>query len=256
MIPPSASHQRPWSFSRLKAARSSSAPETRAQAARRPTKTNTVRPGMAMARIPATMPAMPSNVRNPQRSFVLAARTAATIANMPSVIRKTANRPTSDNSVGPGKRNAIKPMMSPKTPSAATTVQLRARVELRLRSRSGGDPKIDIVRFLSSNNSVAPSAWPRPAAMTLFRSLDIGFHRRAGANEVAVSINIVHTVDRRPVFIDPESAGRKAGGLARIGSVPFADEVFDGVRGVLQRIVLFVHAPFRDGPRLLANGEH
>jgi DNA invertase Pin-like site-specific DNA recombinase len=72
--------------------------------------------GKAMATIPATMPAMPSNVRNPQRSFLLAARTAATIANMPSIIRKTANRPTSDNSVGPGKRNAIKPMMSPKTP--------------------------------------------------------------------------------------------------------------------------------------------
>jgi Putative transposase of IS4/5 family (DUF4096) len=55
---------------------------------------------------------------------------------------------------------------------------------------------------------------------------------------------------------DPEGAGRKAGGLARIGPVPFADEVFDGVRRVLQRIVLFVHAPFRDGPRLLANGDH
>src|SRR5580704_515412 len=92
--------------------------------------------------------------------------------------------------------------------------------------------------------------------MTLFHRLDIGFHRRAGANEVAVSINIVHAVDRRPVFIDPEGAGRKAGGLARIGPVPFADEVFDGVWGVLRRIVLFVHAPLRDGPRLLANGEH
>jgi len=49
--------------------------------------------------------------------------------------------------------------------------------------------------------------------MTLFRRLDIGLHRRASANEVAVSINIVHAVDRRPVFIDPEGAGRKAGGL-------------------------------------------
>src|ERR1700724_572687 len=102
----------------------------------------------------------------------------------------------------------------------------------------------------------APSAWPGRAAKILFRRLDISFHRRAGANEVAVSINIVHAVDRRPVFIDPEGAGWKAGSLARIGPVPFADEVFDGVRGVLQRIVLFVHAPFRDGPRLLANGEH
>jgi hypothetical protein len=67
--------------------------------------------------------------------------------------------------------------------------------------------------------------------MTLFRRLDTGFHRCASANEVAVSINIVHAVDRRPVFIDPEGAGRKAGGLARIGPVPVADEVFDGVRG-------------------------
>src|SRR6202040_501293 len=73
-----------------------------------------------------------------------------------------------------------------------------------------------------------------PRAMTLFRRLDIGFHRRAGANEVAVSINIVHAVDRRPVFIDPEGAGWKVGGLARIGPGPLADEVFDGVRGVLQ----------------------
>jgi len=76
--------------------------------------------------------------------------------------------------------------------------------------------------------------------------------RKRGAG----SIDIVHAVDRRPVFIDPEGAGRKAGGLARIGPVPFAEEVFDGVRGVLQRIVFFVHAPLRDCPRLLANGGH
>ena len=104
---------------------------------------------MAMAAIPATMPAMPSKIKNPNRSFLLAARTAATIAKIPSIIRKTANRPTSDNRVGPGKRNAIKPITSPKTPRAMTTVQLRARVELRLKSKSGFSPKKLIVWFLS-----------------------------------------------------------------------------------------------------------
>jgi hypothetical protein len=39
-------------------------------------------------------------------------------------------------------------MMSPKTPRAATTFQLRLRVELRLKSKSGGSPKKLMVRFL------------------------------------------------------------------------------------------------------------
>src|ERR1700720_2700182 len=114
--------------------------------------------------------------------------------------------------------------------------------------------------IISPSYSLHPSGYgcalmsPRPGSNVLWGVK----HRKADAstNEVSVSINIIHAVDRRPVFIDPEGAGRKAGGLARIGPVPFADEVFDGVRRVLQRIVLFVHAPLRDGPRLLANGEH
>ena len=43
----------------------------------------------------------------------------------------------------------------------------------------------------ADNNSVAPSTWPRPAAMTLFRRLDIGFHRRASANEVRLLLQEV-----------------------------------------------------------------
>ena len=67
----------------------------------------------------------------------------------------------------------------------------------------------------------------------LLRRLDISFQGRADAEEIAIAVNIVDSVDGRPIFVDPEGAGGKARGLARIGSVPFPDKVFNGMRSVL-----------------------
>ena len=57
----------------------------------------------------------------------------------------------------------------------------------------------------------------------LLGGFGVGLDRRADADEMAVAIDVVDAVDRRPVLVDAEGAGGEAGGLARIGPVPFAD---------------------------------
>ena len=74
-----------------------------------------------------------------------------------------------------------------------------------------------------------PRSGPRPGR-ALLRRLLVALHRRAGAHEVAVAEGVVDAVDRRPVLVDAEGARRVAGLLARVGPVPVADEVLDGVR--------------------------
>ena len=43
----------------------------------------------------------------------------------------------------------------------------------------------------------------------LFGSFHVHVHGRAGAYKIAVSVDVVDAIDRRPIFIDPESAGGK-----------------------------------------------
>jgi hypothetical protein len=73
---------------------------------------------------------------------------------------------------------------------------------------------------------------------SLFDSLHINLHGRAGTYEIAIAISVVDTVHRRPVFVDPESASREAGGFTRVGPVPFADRGFqEGFYGWVEPLV-------------------
>jgi hypothetical protein len=47
--------------------------------------------------------------------------------------------------------------------------------------------------------------------LLLLSRLGVAFHRRAGADQVAVAIDVVDAVDRRPAFVDAEGVGQEAG---------------------------------------------
>ena len=78
----------------------------------------------------------------------------------------------------------------------------------------------------------------------------------AGADQVAITISIVDAVDRRPIFVDPEGARRIASLFAGIGTIPFTDEVFNRVRGVLERIVVRINAALGNVARLFTDRQH
>src|SRR5215813_2536890 len=83
-------------------------------------------------------------------------------------------------------------------------------------------------------------------------------HVRGGTStyKIPVAVDVVDAVHRGPVLVDPESAGRETRSFARIWPVPFGDQVLDGMRRVLERIILSVHAAFFDRPCLFADGQH
>src|SRR5688572_10487519 len=68
----------------------------------------------------------------------------------------------------------------------------------------------------------------------LFSSFHVGVQRRARADEIAVAVDIVDAVDRRPVLVDPAGPGWETGGLAAVGPAPFSDQILDRVGGILQ----------------------
>jgi hypothetical protein len=70
-----------------------------------------------------------------------------------------------------------------------------------------------------------PNPWEELWLTLLFGRLDVDFHQRAAADQVAVALDIVDAVDRRPVFVDAEGVGREAGLFAAMGAIPIADEV-------------------------------
>lgn len=94
----------------------------------------------------------------------------------------------------------------------------------------------------------------KPAS--LLSGLVISVQRWARANKVAVPVDVVDAIDRWPIFIDAEGAWRKAGRFARIRPVPFPDQVLDGMRRILQRIVLRVDAALLDRACLFPDREH
>src|SRR5262245_44195792 len=61
----------------------------------------------------------------------------------------------------------------------------------------------------------------------------IQLRRRAGTYEISIAINIVDTVNWGPILVDPESASREAGGVARVGPVPFTDQILHRVWRIL-----------------------
>ena len=50
---------------------------------------------------------------------------------------------------------------------------------------------------------------PLPTDVKLFGSLHIHLHGGAGTHEIAVAVNIVDAVDRRPILVHSEGAWRK-----------------------------------------------
>jgi hypothetical protein len=61
-----------------------------------------------------------------------------------------------------------------------------------------------------------PNPWEELWLTLLFGRLDVDFHQRAAADQVAVVVDVV----------DAEAAGREAGLFAAMGAIPIADEVF------------------------------
>jgi len=65
--------------------------------------------------------------------------------------------------------------------------------------------------IFARNQEIPPAAHRRGGAPAriLFRRLCVTLHRRTGADKVAVTVNIVHAPDRRPVFVAPETGRRE-----------------------------------------------
>ena len=57
------------------------------------------------------------------------------------------------------------------------------------------------------------------------------------ADQVPVAVDVVHAVDRRPVFVDAERTRGETPLFAGVGPVPVGHEVFDRMRRVFQRVV-------------------
>src|SRR5688572_2083990 len=87
----------------------------------------------------------------------------------------------------------------------------------------------------SFNSQLSP--FNRAAPRRALRLLRVGFHSDAGADEVAVAVDVVDAADARPELARPGVAIGEGGGLARIrpGPLVTADHL-RGVWRVLQRV--------------------
>ncbi|OBY07587.1 hypothetical protein BAE36_08590 [Rhizobium leguminosarum bv. trifolii] len=74
-------------------------------------------------------------------------------------------------------------------------------------------------------HAALPNLWKGLCLTLPLSRLGVAFHQRAAADQVAVALDIVYAVDRRPVFVDAEGVGREAGLFAAMGAIPIADEV-------------------------------
>src|SRR3984893_5225245 len=71
--------------------------------------------------------------------------------------------------------------------------------------------------------------------------------RRTGADDVAVSVNIVHSIHGRPIFVIVQPFQGKAGLSAAVGTLPlFIGDIQRRVRRILERIVLTRKTPLLD----------
>src|ERR1700694_1666672 len=86
---------------------------------------------------------------------------------------------------------------------------------------------------------IEKDAAPRPGHDVIvpsLRWLRVILDRRAGANQIAVAIDIVDPSDRRPVFVRARSAGGEAALGAAIGARPrVVGNVVHGVRRMSKR---------------------
>src|SRR3546814_9897091 len=71
--------------------------------------------------------------------------------------------------------------------------------------------------------------------------LQVSLDRRAGADEVAVSSDVVDAADRRPVLVSLRAVQREEGMLLAVRPVPLAHQQVVGVRRVAQHAVLRLH---------------
>ena len=108
------------------------------------------------------------------------------------------------------------------------------------------------------NEKCAPSA-TRLLGNNLRRLLrfrfGVGCHAEAGADEIAVAVDVVDAAHARPEFADARPWRRERRRLARIGVIPsVAADGFRGVRGVFERVVCFVGCAVHDGLHFAVDG--
>src|SRR5919201_2045036 len=78
--------------------------------------------------------------------------------------------------------------------------------------------------------------------LTSFRRRLVRFHRWTRTDEMAVAVEIIHPVHRRPILVAQQRLHRKTGERARIVPIPgFIDEIGNGVGSVLEHVVFGVH---------------
>src|SRR5207247_542368 len=83
------------------------------------------------------------------------------------------------------------------------------------------------------------------------------FHRRAGAEEVAIAVDTVNPRDRWPEFLSARPGRRISGLLARIRMVPVVSRhLFCGMRRVFQKIVFAVGLARADRVDFGADRDH
>src|SRR6266481_1384583 len=91
-------------------------------------------------------------------------------------------------------------------------------------------------------------------ALTLFRCRLVAFHRWARADEMPVTVEVVHPVDGAPIFIAQQSFDREARQCACIRAIPvFIGKIEDGMGCILEDIVFAIHRLFLDRSNLRSN---
>ena len=82
------------------------------------------------------------------------------------------------------------------------------------------------------------------------------FHGRAGAEEVAVAVNVVYACDGRPEFVFERPGRRESCSFARVRPVPFVVCYFArGMRLVFEQVVLSILFPAGDCFHFRADGD-
>ncbi len=104
-------------------------------------------------------------------------------------------------------------------------------------------PKADIVHFVWAN-------WEGSKYVQEMSSLgcfDIRVQRRTSTCQIAVPVDVVDAIDRRPILIDPKCSRRETRRVARVRAVPLADEILNRMWRVLQGVILRVYATLLNG---------
>src|SRR5215471_18778047 len=132
---------------------------------------------------------------------------------------------------------------------------MRVRGEATSTARTGGSARnIGVTESVRITAMSGTRCWNSLPGMT---SVLESLHRRAGADQVAVSVGLVNAAHRGPVLA-PVVAGQRVGALLpRVRVLPVSGEQHRrGVRRVGQRVVLAVVVTAGDPGDLLPDRDH